>query len=61
MVRVGEDLGLARIAFSPLPILLEFFIEAVAVLEALNVASGTRIPVPIPSTPHVCTRFEDLH
>ena len=48
VVRVGEDLGLRRVALGPLPLLLELVGELVRVLHALDVAAGSRVPVPVP-------------
>ena len=50
---VAEDLGLARISLGPLPLLLQFGIEAVAVLQALHIAAGAGIAVPVPGAAHI--------
>ena len=50
MVGVLEDLGLRGELLGPLPLLLEFLVEGERVVEAADVAAGTRIAVPVPRT-----------
>ena len=48
VVRVAQDLGLARVALGPLPLLLQRVGERVGILHALDVAARARIAVPVP-------------
>ena len=59
MVQVLEDLGLCRVLLGPLPLLVEFGIEAVGVVDALDVAARTGVAVPVPRASDVVGRLED--
>ena len=48
MVGVAQDLGLRRVALGPVPLLLEVGVERVRVVDALDVAAGARVAVPVP-------------
>ncbi len=47
-VQVGEDLGLGGVLLGPVPLLLQFVGERIAVIDALDVAARARIPVEVP-------------
>src|SRR5262249_901059 len=53
VAQVAKDLGLCRVALRPLPLLLQLGIEAVGVVEALDVAARTGVAVPVPRAPDV--------
>ena len=59
VVQVRQNFRLRRIAFAPLPFLLERFIEGVAILHAFHVATCTRVAVPEPGAADAITRLED--
>src|SRR5262249_15405314 len=59
--QVIEDLRLGAITRPPAPILLEFRGKRVAVVDAFDVASRTRIPVPVPGPAHVWCGLEHPH
>ncbi len=52
MLGVAQDLRLGGKALGPAPALLQLLGERVGVLQALDVAAGARIPVPVPGTAH---------
>ncbi len=58
VVEVAQDLGLGRVLLRPLPLLFEFRVERVLVVEALDVATGTGVPVPVPGAADVAGRFQ---
>ncbi len=55
---VREDLALVAVAFGPLPFLVELGREGKRVFEAFNVATASRVAVPIPGAANVRTPFE---
>ena len=58
VLQVTQDLALGRVALAPLPLLLELGVEAVAVVETLDVAACPRVPVPVPRAADVVGRLE---
>ena len=48
MVGIFQDLRLRRVAFAPVPFLLQFIGERIGILHALDVAARAGIPVPVP-------------
>src|SRR5262249_53330477 len=60
VTQIAQDLGLRRIALRPLPLALEFGIEAVRIVEAFDVTASARVPVPIPSSTDIAGAFEDF-
>src|SRR4029077_11883 len=59
VAQIAEDLGLRRVSFRPLPLGLELRIEAVRVVDALDVAPGARVAVPVPRAAHVVAALDD--
>src|SRR5262249_11887637 len=53
VTQIAEDLGLRGVSFGPLPLGLELGIEAVRVVDALDVAASTRVADPVPRAAHV--------
>ena len=60
VTEVAEDLGLRRVALRPLPLGLELGIEAVRVVDALDVAARTRVAVPVPGAADVVGALDHL-
>jgi hypothetical protein len=62
-VEVVEDLRLAREALAPRPLVEDLRREVVAehVVDALAVAAGARVAVPVPGAPHAVAALEHLH
>src|SRR5262249_50413085 len=58
VAQVAENLGLRRVALRPLPLLLQLGIEAVGVVEALDVAPRTGVAVPVPRAADVAGALE---
>ena len=59
VLEVAEELGLARIALTPRPLLLKLVRERVGVVDALDVAACARIAVPVPGAADSRCRLED--
>ena len=57
VLEVAQDLGLARVALGPFPLLLELLGKLVGVLHALDIAARARVAVPIPGAPHPARCF----
>ncbi len=53
VAEVAEDLGLRRVSLRPLPLALQLRVEAVGVVDALDVAAGARVAVPVPGAADV--------
>jgi len=53
MAEVAQDLGLGGVALGPLPLGLELGVEAVGVVDALDVAASARVAVPVPGAADV--------
>src|SRR5215475_3144763 len=51
MVGVAQDFRLRRIAFAPVPFLLQFIREGIGILHALDIAARAWIAVPVPGPP----------
>jgi len=58
---VAQDLGLRGVFLAPCPLLLEFLVELVGVLDALDVAPGPRIAVPVPGPADPAAGLEHRH
>ena len=52
MIQVAQDLRLRGVALRPLPLALQVGVEAVGVVDALDVAARTWIAVPVPRAAH---------
>ena len=61
VVQVRQNFRLPRIAFRPLPLLLQRFVEGIAVLHAFHVATRPWITVPEPRAANAVARLEDAH
>src|SRR5262249_11808571 len=59
VVGVTQNLGLRRVFFRPVPLLVEFLRERERILRALDVAACARIPVPVPRATYAAAGFED--
>ena len=59
VVRVPQQLWLRGVALAPVPLLLELLVEAVRVLEALNVDARVGIAVVVPSAAYAVRRLDD--
>lgn len=55
---VAEDLRLSGELLTPLPFLLQILVERVRVVDTLDVAAGTGVPVPEPGAAHVRAGLE---
>src|SRR5262249_34225963 len=51
MVGVAQDFRLRRVAFAPVPLLLQFVRERIGILHALDIAASAWIAVPVPGPP----------
>ena len=60
MVGVAEYLRLGGVLLGPLPFLLELFGERVRVVQALDVAAGAGVAVPVPGAADVGGHLEGL-
>ena len=60
MARIRQDFGLRGVPLCPFPFLLEGVVEAVGVLETLDVTTSARVPIPVPRAPNVGAGLEDL-
>src|SRR5262249_37399531 len=58
VAQIAENLGLRRVPLRPLPLGLELGIEAVRVVDALDVATGARIAVPVPGAADVVAALD---
>ncbi len=59
VIRIGENIRLRREFLRPVPFLLQFLVEGVGVLHALDVAAGTRVAVPVPGAADTAAALED--
>ena len=48
VVDIAQDLILLRVAFSPMPLLLELFVKRIGILHAFDIAPCAGIAVPVP-------------
>src|SRR4029450_83564 len=58
VTQVTENLWLRRVSLRPPPLLFEVGIEAVGVVDALDVAAGAWVAVPVPRATDVVTALE---
>ena len=61
MLQVAQDLGLRGEALAPAPLLLERIGELVRILDAVEVAAGARVTVPVPGAAHPAALLQDTH
>jgi hypothetical protein len=61
MARVVENFRLRRVAFGPLPVLLQLRRERVRIGQALGVAARARVSVPVPGAADVVAGLVDAH
>ena len=61
MVGVSLNFGLTRVAFAPVPLLLQFSRERIRVFDAFNIDSGARVSIPIPGAAHALTHLVTLN
>ena len=61
MIGVTQYIGLSRETLRPFPLLLQLVRKRIGILQAFNIAAGTRIAIPVPGAAHALTGFEDLH
>ena len=59
MPGVIEDFRLRRIAFGPVPILLQLFREREGVRHAFSIAARARVAVPVPRSPDILAALVD--
>src|SRR5262249_58510357 len=59
VAEIAQDLGLRRVALGPPPFGLQLEIEAVGVVDALDVAARARVAVPVPRPADVVGALED--
>ncbi len=59
--QIGEDLRLCGEAFGPLPAALQLFVERIGVVHTFDVATRTRVAVPVPGAADVRGRLERGH
>ena len=57
MVGVGQYLRLGRVAFTPLPLLLQVSVEGIGILHALDVTPGARVTIPVPGATDIIASF----
>ena len=55
---IGQDFRLRRVALGPLPFLLKLVRELIGILQALDIAAGAGIAVPIPCAADTIRGFE---
>ena len=60
MLQIGKNLWLGGKAFPPGPFLLEVLGEGIGVFQALHIAAGARIAIPVPGATHVGARLDHL-
>ena len=58
VVYIGENFGLCRVFFRPVPILLEVMIEGEGVVQRADIATGAGVAIPPPRTADVSCRFD---
>ena len=58
MVEIGQDIGLGREFFGPVPFLLQILVERIGILHAFDIAARTGIAVPVPGPAHIVAAFE---
>src|SRR5262249_32252413 len=61
MVGVAQDFRLRRVAFAPVPFLLQFVRERIGILHALDIAASAWIAVPVPGPPDARALLVDAH
>ena len=61
VLQIAQDFRLPRIAFGPPPLLLELVGELVGILDAIGIAAGAGIAVPVPGTADAAAPLEDLY
>ena len=61
VLEVRQDLRLRRVPLRPVPVLLELVRPRVRVHEALDVAAGTGVPVPVPGAADTVARLDHEH
>ena len=61
MLQVAQDLGLGGEALAPPPLLLERVGELVGVLDAVEIAAGARVTVPVPGAADPAALLQDAH
>ena len=55
MIGVSQNLGLRRVAFAPVPFLLQFIGKRIGILHAFDIAARPGIAVPVPGAPDIAT------
>ena len=60
-VEVAQDLGLRGVLLGPVPFLLQFIGERVAIVDALDIAASTGVTVEVPGATDVRGGLEDAH
>ena len=58
VVGITQQLGLRRVALAPVPVLLQRFIEAERVFQALDVDPRARVAVVVPGAAHARRSFD---
>ena len=61
VLQIAQDLRLPWVALGPPPLLLELVRELVGVLDAIGVAAGAGVAVPVPGAADPAAPLEDLH
>src|SRR5262249_42218145 len=61
VVGVAQNSRLRRVAFAPVPLLLQFVRERIGILHALDIAAGAWIAVPVPGPPDARALLVDAH
>ena len=59
MIGVLQDFRLRGVALRPAPLLLQRLRELIGVLQALHIATGTWVAVPVPGAAHPAATLED--
>ncbi len=59
VIGVPQDIGLGRIAFRPVPFLLEVIIELVGIFDVFHIAAGAGIAVPVPGSTNIITALKN--
>ena len=61
MLEIAQNLRLGGEALGPPPFLLEFLRELVGIFDAVGIAAGARIAVPVPRASHPAAGLEHSH
>ncbi len=61
VIHIAQNFGLGRIAFRPVPFLLQLLGKLIGIFHAFDIAAGTGITVPVPRAADFRPGFQHLH